>query len=776
MSMADPFTQQWEKFIKKDTQQEDSSSVQKGTSQPDSQEKQQKKQTKKWTKISLKSFLIGCIAFIVFVVWLTAGVLFLIINNPDQFTSVGLDRSSIQRLLQTFTVLFFGFIFFFGFGVFFVNIYRLLTVKNKPKLKYAIGTFLWFFVLLFSIGVWALVIREVQNLNLSNDIDGQSLVVPYIMLGDGPRYVWDNSVALIAPLQLSYQLNTQLFNRQVYPTLWPAEIRWISLVCGNDRQILPLNIANAQFQWSCLYINKWDYSIELIVDYVNNQTAEQLRQTIPVVTFAIPTAIEVNVEWGEVSVSDNELVVGKVPRKVWFNADDVFVDLGLDEYLITRDADDDGEIDRENNASYTHVYNQARVYNVNVRFPWLNNALYTFPLRVEQSDVPVCQVTVQQVQWTNYSFQVDFLDNIVPINAYGYTVQDRSNNSDITTINTQTNTATYDFPWAWMYAVKVDFVTEEGKQWSCESMDFSVWAADFVIDYTWSYKNPQSPQFTPLPTEGEIYINNTLIVIRQVPTILKLEVDGITPASSTAQTRLFLNDTAILSSDGRTFEVRIDSRDTSTLRLVVEDEQRDARTEKEFSVQLNETAVIGKLLVRPDTSWTEPFAVEFDASTTTVNDPDDEIIYFSRDFGDGEVKQNTSQWVISHTYAYDYENENWIYEPSVTLVTKKNRSVTIGLDSPILVKKPSQVVDIRVDSHPAQVVSVWDRVDFVLDVSWLPTNVRWNFGNGQTLECEWRQCLAAQQTYDTAWTYSINVVVEYTNQPTINGNINIEVQ
>lgn len=185
---------------------------------------------------------------------------------------------------------------------------------------------------------------------------------------------------------------------------------------------------------------------------------------------------------------------------------------------------------------------------------------------------------------------------------------------------------------------------------------------------------------------------------------MQLQVNGISPASSTAQTRLFLDDTAILSSDGRTFEVRIDSRDTSTLRLVVEDEQRDARTEKEFSVQLNETAVVGKLLVRPDTSGTEPFTVEFDASTTTVNDPEDEIIYFTWDFGDGEIKQNVSQGVISHTYIYDYENENGIYEPKVTLTTKKNRSVTIGIDNPILVKKPSQVVDIRVDSHPAQVV------------------------------------------------------------------------
>jgi hypothetical protein len=54
----------------------------------------------------------------------------------------------------------------------------------------------------------------------------------------------------------------------------------------------------------------------------------------------------------------------------------------------------------------------------------------------------------------------------------------------------------------------------------------------------------------------------------------------------------------------------------------------------------------------------DPFTVQLDASTTIVNDPNDEIVYFTRDFGDGEIKKNFSQSIVSHTYRYDNKNEN----------------------------------------------------------------------------------------------------------------------
>lgn len=45
--------------------------------------------------------------------------------------NVGLDPNTTKTLLQTFSVLFFGLLTFLGIGLLIVNLYRIITVKNK---------------------------------------------------------------------------------------------------------------------------------------------------------------------------------------------------------------------------------------------------------------------------------------------------------------------------------------------------------------------------------------------------------------------------------------------------------------------------------------------------------------------------------------------------------------------------------------------------------------------------------------------------------------------
>jgi len=75
-----------------------------------------------------------------------------------------------------------------------------------------------------------------------------------------------------------------------------------------------------------------------------------------------------------------------------FDASAVFRDLGINDYKIIWDFNGDGEPDKQNLISTTFVYNEAKLYNVYVRFPDLNNYIYMFPVRVEPSDVPVCEI------------------------------------------------------------------------------------------------------------------------------------------------------------------------------------------------------------------------------------------------------------------------------------------------------------------------------------------------------------------------------------------------
>ena len=73
-----------------------------------------------------------------FVIGGLALVFYNLISNPTQLSSVGLDPNTTKTLLQTFAVIFFGLLTFLGIGILIVNLYRLITIKNKSKLGYGV--------------------------------------------------------------------------------------------------------------------------------------------------------------------------------------------------------------------------------------------------------------------------------------------------------------------------------------------------------------------------------------------------------------------------------------------------------------------------------------------------------------------------------------------------------------------------------------------------------------------------------------------------------------
>lgn len=190
------------------------------------------------------------------------------------------------------------------------------------------------------------------------------------------------------------------------------------------------------------------------------------------------------------------MIVGKAPSKVMFDASAVFRDLGLSDYKIIWDFNGDGTQDKQNNVSSTFVYNEAKLYNVYVRFPGLNNYIYTFPIRVEQSDVPVCEVIITQAQGKEYTVTTNFFDKTVKIVSYQFDVLDRNDNDKIMdTIKNNNGLFSYQFPGAGTYAIQNTFLTDGDKQGQCESDDIQIGISDFQIDYDIYFKSPQSPQF-----------------------------------------------------------------------------------------------------------------------------------------------------------------------------------------------------------------------------------------------------------------------------------------
>lgn len=99
----------------------------------------------------------------------------------------------------------------------------------------------------------------------------------------------------------------------------------------------------------------------------------------------------------------------------------------MSDYKIIWDFNSDGEPDKQNVINTTYVYNEAKLYNIYIRFPELNNYIYTFPLRIEPSDVPVCQIGVNKSDGKNYLIETSFFEKNVQIVDYQFDIVDRKN-------------------------------------------------------------------------------------------------------------------------------------------------------------------------------------------------------------------------------------------------------------------------------------------------------------------------------------------------------------
>lgn len=749
--------------------------------QPVSQRPQQTANiTKPGSKISMKGILIWCAVIFMFVIGWLALVFYSLINNPTQLASVGLDPNTTKNLLQAFAVVFFGLLTFLGIGLLIVNLYRIITVKNKWKIWYIFGAFFGFILFILALVLGARVLNIVKGVSVDSMLDSDRLIMPYLQLKDGPKHIRNTeNLNLIAPGNMFFALNKDYYNMRIVPGLWQITTEAIVLDCGNG-QTLNMNLNTAQFEWACNYFKKWEYELTVDVSYINLLTSENLQETFPWGSLVFESEIDIKPIRSELMFNDtnSEMILGKAPIKVEFDANAVFRDFGLRDYLVTWDFDGDGKAEKQNVASATHIYNEAKVYNVFIRFPWLNDHIYTFPVRVEQSDVPICEVSLTKWEDNQYTIATSFLEKNVEITDYQFTILDRNNNDKIIDTIKNTNGSTnYTFPTAGNYSIQVNFLTEEDKQWICESEDVQVGVSDFQVNYDMYFKSPQSPEFQKIENEWTVFYEDGGLIVTEIPTVLRLEVNQVIPSPVGLTKKVSFDGKSVLSSDGNVFDFTISDSNNHEIILLVEDSTNGAKTEVSLPVRVDREDLIGVLLVKPDTVGTDPFEVTFDASTTILNDTSDEIVSFSWDFGDwSEKKLNFSESIITHTYRYDTENENGTFHPVLTIKTRKWRTTDVSPETDIIVKRSLQQLVINIDSHPAQVAKVWDKVMFSIEFNGLPTNISRNFWNSKTLSCKTRQeCGNTSNIYLAPGTYQIRASVEYENQPTIEWNITLKV-
>lgn len=722
------------------------------------------------SKFNPRTLALWCGIIFLLVVGGLAWVFWYLMQNPQQLASLGIDAATAKTVLQAFASIFFGLVIFAWFAMLIVNLYRIFTVKNKSKIRYVIWTFFGFVILIWSIALWSSVLTKISNISSEDLVDPNMLLKWYIMLKGGATYLWgDPKLVLIAPTNIAFTLNSNVFNAQVLPTLGAnVKVDTVGLDCWN-KQVLPLDAASMNFQWMCFYTTKGNFPLLLKIGYTNTQTAEKLSKDVPAGTFGIVSAVKLSLSKGEVAVGNNELLGGKIPAKMNFNASDVFKDFALPEYKIVWDVDGDGTPDGTDQTSLIHIYKQAKVYNVIMRFPGINNYQYTFPLRVEQSDVPVCEIATSQIKGNEYQISTSFLDGNPQISEYVFSIVDRKNGNVIDTFKNTNGSLKYLFPGAGIYAIQVSYITTDGKQGEAESDDIQIGSSDFDVFTSLSIKTPSVPNFKTVILSGDH------LTITELPTVLKIDINKIIPNNPGVTKKVFVNDVAVVSTND-SFETTFQESKDYTVKIIVEDINRNMKTEKIFTVGVNRADLLWNLLITPDTVGTSPFTVKFDASATRVFDPADEIVYFSWDFWDGEVKKNISQSIVNHTYNYDLVNEKGEFYPHVTIKTKKWIEIVVGSWTVIVVKKPVNNLIIHINSHPGQRANVGDIVQMSLELNGLPTKIKRDFGNGQNLECADRQCIETSKVYDQPGTYTIKAEAIFDNNLTIEGNINLLVE
>lgn len=725
------------------------------------------KNEKNVRKVSFSGIVVWCSALFTLLMWWLAGIFYLLIQNPNSLTSIWISSTTAVQLLQVFSIIFFGLIFLISLGLIVLNFYRLVTVKNRKKISYIWWLILWSVLLIGTLVLGAKVFNTLKNISPDDFIDSNQLVTAELVLAwNQTKRVWsDSSLVLVAPANVIYTLNGSLLKKQLANSYGDVTVTNVVLDCGNKIQWWQ-NISSSK--WVCFYPNKGSYPISLTVTYVNNQTNEQRTTSADVGSMVFNSEIKLSSNQWEPKVSNNEIIVWKNPVKVTYDAASIFVDLSLSEYKITWDADADWVTDRSDYSVYTHVYNKAGVYNINYRLPGVNNYLYTFPIRIEQSDVPAAQVSYTPIDTTQYRIYVTFPDDNPNISEYAFSILDKNSNKNIYTIATKSSSINYTFPGDGVYAIKVSFITQEWNQWSAESENIEIGWTQYTVSYDVMTKTPTTPSFASVSDKENI-------LVTELPTVLRLQVTNVSPYSATTVVNALIDWSPVVWKDN-IFDVTIeDTKDYKITISVTDPNHKDMSYTKDLKVSVKRDDIVPKLLITPSTVWTSPFTVTFDASTTSVNDTNDEIIYFSWNYGDWEEEKNLSQSIVEHTYKYNYETENGEYHPSVTLKTKKWRELVVQWD-PILVKKPSESVTISLDSHPAQTAEIWDKVDMSISVNWTPTKIVWDFGNGNTLECKSRECIETSQIYEKDWTYEISVSVSYEDRPAVDGKINLNVR
>ena len=742
---------------------------------------------KQWAKVSPKVFLIGCaITFVMFLGIMFAGLYFAI-SSSEILQNFGMDIESVKTVLKIFAALFFGLVTMLGLYILVLNVYRLITVKKKSKIRYIAGLFGGILLMMGTIVLWTISFQRINGLWGVQRINTNLLLIPHLETAEWPISLLEG-VKIIAPYKLYYQLNKPQFEQNILPAIGGANSRItaINVDCGNEQKLFS-NVQvytgtwDGYFNGTCLYTDKSAYEITLEVQYINRQNGEPQVQIFPVSTITWEAQIELTPDGGEITRNDawTELVAWVAPILMNIQAQRLFTDLWLPNDRIIWDFDDTLTGDFEDNATFFRPFGDSKLHTVNYRLPELpgfEDTWFTFDIRVLESSLPQCTLSSKPAENNDkrFTFTPQFSE-LADVASYAYTIYDVANDTFVERNMKETkDTMTYTFQSWGQYEIQTSYFTPEWEKWNCSPYPLTVGFVWNNVDFELKYRETESEPYLWVNETTPVQFNapTSTISVGMLPAQLQIQVEAIRP-DPTSTLKVFYDGRQLFNEWSRLYEVDIMQLWTKELRFEITTPQ-GVEEEQLYTVEVTRQPVKADIVLSTQV-WEDPLEVELDASISPLYDETDEIVFFTWDFGDGQVRRNLSQWTISHTYRYDTETDSGEYYPMVTIQTKNWFTDSYRIPEPILVKKKQRTVEIVVESHPTRQARIWDLVTFTLQTDGVVKSIDRDYGNDKTYGCDWRQCVTTPMRYETAWTYEVAVEVEYENDVAVTGRQKIRV-
>ncbi len=738
-------------------------------------------QVKKGSRISPKFFLIGCGVFFLFFLGIVYAGLYYAVTSSEFLQTIGLAIEDVKNILIIFAVLFFGILFFVGFYVLVLNVYRLVTVKER-KLVHGIGTVFGVIILAMTIVLGTLSITRIRALSGATQIQTDQLALPYVVTKD--KAIWVNEgVPLIAPMKMKYQLNKDQFDRNILPELAGNQVASFILDCGNGQQLEGNNqmhlSANSYFPEHCLYMNKGDYTIKLEVSYFNKATNESQTKTYELYTLTIPAEISLSTLDDKPVLNDKktEYILGVAPVTAQVRAQRLFTDLSLDTDTIVWDTDGDGAPDVNNNASFDLPLTTSKLHTINYKLPGLptkfKDTWLTFDLRVLESTLAKCDLQIEEIEGKKYRFKAQF-DELVTVSKYTYLIYDTQLDTLVDKIDANKETITYAFRQWGQYEISMMYFTPEAQKWSCNAKDLTVGFTGNQVDFTLKYKQDASAPFVSISGSSDVQLDepNQTIKVSIVPATLEFTITDIFP-DKTAKVAVYFDGKQIFEERSNVYELNVWTLGKKQLEFRVTTAQ-GKESSQEYTIDISRASVSALIKAEPLVGE-DPLEVVLDASVSPLYDEEDEIVYFTRDFGDGNTLQNVSQGKVTHTYVFDQTKQQGEYYPSVTVKTRKWFTDTYRVKEPIVVKRKQKVIDISLDSHPTQQAQVGDTVQVSVETDGVVTHIAWDFGNTKSIDCDDRSCANSATVFDAPGEYVIRAEIEYANDTPVTARVKIKV-